>query len=134
MALGMTYLHQGILDEARRMCERARDGVPIGVDAQFDCFIACVFAATGKKDKTREILEQMKRQEKDRVIDHTQIALMHLALGENEEAMERFERAYRERSPLMTYLNIAPFWKPLGGDPRFQDLFRRMDFPNPKLT
>ena len=134
MALGLTCLHQGLSDEAARLCERAGVGVPMGIDRQFDCFVACVFAATGREARAREILGHLKRTEAERVIDHTQIALIHCALGEKEEALERFEQAYREKSPLMAYVNIAPFWKPLGGDPRFRDILRRMAFPNPPLA
>jgi len=35
---------------------------------------------------------------------------------------------------MMVYLKIAPFWKPLGEDPRFQNLFRRMGFLNPPVS
>jgi TolB-like protein len=134
MALGMTYLYMGRPDEALRMGERARLGVPLGIDAQFDCFTAYILAATGKSEKAREILEYMTVLETDRPVDHTQVALIHLSLGENEAALGRFEKAYREKSPLMVFLNVAPFWKPLGGDPRFRSLFRRMGFPNPQMT
>jgi len=88
----------------------------------------------GMNDKAREILRQMTELSKVRVVDHTQLALVHLSLGENEDALEEFEKAYREKSPMMVYLKIAPFWKPLGEDPRFQNLFRRMGFLNPPMS
>ena len=56
-------------------------------------------------------------------------ALVHVALGDAQQAIVALERAYEERMGIMVYLKVEPMWDPLRSDPRFQDLLRRMNFP-----
>jgi serine/threonine-protein kinase len=57
------------------------------------------------------------------------IATLYTFAGEEERALEWLEEAYRERLQNMIYLRVYPKWDPLRDDPRFQDLIRRMDYP-----
>ena len=50
-------------------------------------------------------------------------------LGEADLAMEWLDRAYRLRDPFIPFLNATPMFDPLRSDPRFQDLLRRIGFP-----
>lgn len=51
-----------------------------------------------------------------------------LALGEYDEAFVWFERAYQEKSNILQFLKVHPFFDPVRGDPRFVDLLRRIGF------
>jgi TolB-like protein/class 3 adenylate cyclase len=57
------------------------------------------------------------------------IALNFAAIGELDEAIDWLERGYRERDPLMTVVKAWPTFDPLRSDPRFDDLLRRIGFP-----
>jgi tetratricopeptide (TPR) repeat protein len=57
------------------------------------------------------------------------IAGVFASIGETEEAFTWLERGYRERDPLMIFLKVHPGWDPLRSDPRFDDLLRRIGFP-----
>jgi hypothetical protein len=65
------------------------------------------------------------------------IALVYLALGDKDQAISWLERGYRERDAGMVWLGRAekdtrvssPPLVSLLSDPRFQDLLRRMNFP-----
>jgi len=57
------------------------------------------------------------------------IAGAYTALGETDEAFTWLERSYREREPLMIVTKADPTFDPLRSDPRFQDLLRRIGFP-----
>ncbi len=57
------------------------------------------------------------------------IAASLALLGETEEAMTWLERAYEERDPLLLTAKTDPLLDPLRSDPRFQDLLRRIGFP-----
>jgi TolB-like protein len=58
------------------------------------------------------------------------IAMSAATIGETEEAMTWLERAYEERDPLLLLAKIDPRgFDPLRSDPRFQDLLRRIGFP-----
>jgi hypothetical protein len=59
----------------------------------------------------------------------TLIAQQYARIGETEEAFAWLERGYRERDPGMIYMKAHPFYDPLRSDPRFDDLLRRIGFP-----
>ncbi len=50
-------------------------------------------------------------------------------IGETEEAMTWLERAYEERAPALVFAKVEPRLDPLRSDRRFQDLLRRIGFP-----
>jgi hypothetical protein len=52
--------------------------------------------------------------------------MIHIGLGDKNQAIEWLERAHEERSSHMVYFISDPAWDPLRSDPRFQDLLRRM--------
>ncbi len=57
------------------------------------------------------------------------IAMLLGVVGETEEAMTWLERAYEDREALLIIAKVDPRWDPLRSDPRFQDLLRRIGFP-----
>ena len=57
------------------------------------------------------------------------IAAAYDSIGETEEALDWLERGYRERDPLMITLKARSDLAPLRSDPRFDDLLRRIGFP-----
>ncbi len=50
-------------------------------------------------------------------------------IGGTEEAMTWLERAYEERQPLLLLVKTGRNMDPLRSDPRFDDLLRRIGFP-----
>ena len=57
------------------------------------------------------------------------IATLCIAIGETDEAMTWLERAYDERETHLINAKTDPRMDPLRSDPRFQDLLRRIGFP-----
>lgn len=59
------------------------------------------------------------------------IASLHASLGEYDEAMKWYEKAYEARSGTLIWINVGVSDSPTGlrADPRFQDLLRRMGLP-----
>ena len=58
-----------------------------------------------------------------------ELAAIYVALGEREQAFQRLERAYKERSFHLINLKVRPDFAPLRSDPRFQELVRRIGLP-----
>ena len=56
-------------------------------------------------------------------------ALVHVGLGEAEEALKWLEEAYKEHDWYLCVLKTEPIFDSLRGHPRFQDLLRRVNFP-----
>jgi serine/threonine-protein kinase len=58
-----------------------------------------------------------------------QVAQILAQLGRKEEAIDALEKAYSVRDPGLTMTLVDPMLDPLRSDPRFQALFKRLDFP-----
>jgi tetratricopeptide (TPR) repeat protein len=50
-------------------------------------------------------------------------------LGQSDEALAVLEQYYEARGPLLPWVNANPLFEEMRSDPRFQDLLRRMNFP-----
>ena len=50
----------------------------------------------------------------------------YIGIGDNEQAFDWLEQAYKERSNLLLLLQVYPLLDPLRGDPRFADLIHRV--------
>jgi TolB-like protein/Flp pilus assembly protein TadD len=129
MALAVIYTFKDQPEQALVMCDKARAGVPIGLDTNFDFYTAYVYAKAGKPEKAHETIERLVQLSDKIIIDSTKIAVIHMGLGNIDESFRWLEKAYEDRCPNLVYLKLAPFWKALQSDPRFQSLLRRMNFP-----
>ena len=57
------------------------------------------------------------------------LALAYARIGQVEQALAWLEAGYRQRAPGLSGLKVDPLFDPLRGNPRFQDLLGRMNFP-----
>ena len=54
------------------------------------------------------------------------LALVHVGLGDHEQALELLERGVRERTDEVVFLGVDPAMDPLRGEPRFLALLRTL--------
>jgi serine/threonine-protein kinase len=57
------------------------------------------------------------------------VAIVKLALGDREGALDLLERALAERDRALVWANVHPRLDPLRGEPRFERLLAAMRFP-----
>jgi TolB-like protein len=62
-------------------------------------------------------------------VDPSMVAEFYGRLGEKDTMFEWLEKAYEARDGGLTFLNADPQWDPWRSDPRFDDLLRRIGFP-----
>jgi hypothetical protein len=74
-------------------------------------------------------LEQLNEVSKQRYVTAYSLALVHAALKDTDEAFDWLDKAYSERSARLAFAKIDPRLDYLRSDSRFQDLLRRMKFP-----
>ena len=86
------------------------------------------YAAAGARGYWRWQLERLQRDAADRYVAPSEFAAVYTALGEKDAALEWLEEAYQQRDA-MELLKVWPGHDPLRTDPRFQDLLRRINFP-----
>jgi hypothetical protein len=88
-----------------------------------------IYAMAGRKVEAEKILEDLKDFNRQRYVSNFGIAIVSVALGKHEEALERLEQAFEEKEDPMTSLKVNPRLDPLRSNPRFEKLLQRMDFP-----
>jgi tetratricopeptide (TPR) repeat protein len=92
--------------------------------------LAHAYAAMGRRAEAEKILSDLLRQSKRNYVSPFMIATIYAGLGNKNKAFAFLENAYQERSPDIPYFLKADLrLDGLRSDPRFQDLLRRMNFP-----
>ncbi|MEJ2128444.1 MAG: tetratricopeptide repeat protein [Woeseiaceae bacterium] len=85
------------------------------------------YGLAGRIEEARAVLEQL-RSGSAAPFD---LAIVHLGLGEHDQAIDYLEQAYDARDSHLIYINRGPRFDPLRGNPRFIALLERLDFPEP---
>ena len=88
-----------------------------------------VYAVTGKKGEARTVLDELKQASEQEYVPANSIALIYAGLGDKDQAFVWLEKGYEQRAFQMQWIRIEPRWDSLRSDSRFQDLMRRMGFP-----
>ena len=76
-------------------------------------------AISGRHDGARAILSQLETRAAQAYVPPSNLALVHLGLGERTEALDQLDAAVEARDILLTFLSVEPRWGALAGDPRF---------------
>jgi len=125
--LGWSYVQKGMFEKAIGESQRA---VTLSPDiTEHLWMLGYAYAAAGQTTEARKILDDLHDLAKKQYVHAYGFALIHIGLGENDEALEWLERAYQDRNAWMPFMQVAAPLDPLRSDPRFQDLLRRMNFP-----
>jgi TolB-like protein/DNA-binding winged helix-turn-helix (wHTH) protein/Tfp pilus assembly protein PilF len=91
--------------------------------------LAAIDAAEGRRSEARRILAHLAEISTREYVCYYELAAVHAALGEKEDSLRCLGRAYDQRSICLPDLYADPRFDPLRGDPRFQDLLRRISLP-----
>jgi TolB-like protein/DNA-binding winged helix-turn-helix (wHTH) protein len=125
--LGRAYVEMGEYEKAISELRKgvALSGGSLGIIAE----LGHAYAVAGKRREAFQILRELKDASKRRYVSPFLMALIYTGLGEKDQGFLWLEKAYEDRSNLMSSLNVDPRFDPLRSDPRFQDLMRRIGLP-----
>ena len=84
---------------------------------------------SGRHAGAREILNELYAIERERYVSSYDIATVLTGLGEVEQAVNRLEQGYKERTHWMALLRVDPQLDPLREHPRFKRLHESLKFP-----
>jgi pentatricopeptide repeat protein len=84
------------------------------------------YAHAGRRDDALRLLEDLKRRSRTGYVPAAAFVHAYLGLGDNEQAFAALEQAYREKSALLQWVKVHPYFDPIRSDPRFQELVRRI--------
>ena len=124
--LGQIFEDQGKLGEAIAEYEKVRqlDPTPSSL-----AMIAGAQVKVGNAAGARKILEELTDRSREGYVGPYSLAVVHLALGDKEEALRLLEKSFEDRDILLQgmfgSIKIDKRLDPLRGDPRFQKLEER---------
>jgi TolB-like protein/Flp pilus assembly protein TadD len=81
-------------------------------------------ALAGNRDAASKILQQLALS--SRYVPDYSVGLIHLGLGDKNQALDWFEKSFAKRQPDMNTIHFDPLLKPLHGDPRFEQLAEKI--------
>jgi serine/threonine-protein kinase len=121
--IGRIYGLKGMTDEALLAFDRATE---LGGSLIVRALAGYTLAAAGRRHEARAILDQLRARSARAYVPPSNLALVHLGLGEHDKALDRLEEAAEARDLLLTFLTVEPRWAGLAGHPRFTALVGRV--------
>ena len=121
--MGRIYARKGMYREALQALDRATE---LGGSLIVRAMAGHTFAVSGNRDKAGAILKELKVRAAQAYVPPSNLALVHLGLGEHDKALDRLEEALEARDLLLTFLTVEPRWSDLDGNPRFTALLGRV--------
>src|SRR5947207_432128 len=118
-ALGTALQLKGQLSDAVAEYSKA---VELNDDPSVLALLGQAYARAGQRDEAQKILVRLSEQAKSRYVQAYSFALMYLALGDNERAIDEMERAYRERDANVAQIKVDPMLDDLRANQRFEAL------------
>ncbi len=122
--LAETYMNKSMFREAIEVLQKAlviSNGAPT-VKGR----LGYAYARSGKKAEAEKVLRELMEDMKRRYVTPVAIAMVYCGLGDNDQALEWLDRAYKERPDALLSLKLRPMWASLRPDPRFSNLLQRL--------
>jgi len=88
--------------------------------------LATAHARAGHRAEALRLLKELQQGREAGSVQATSFINPNLALGNYDEALVWFERAFEKREGILQWLKVHPFFDPVRDDPRFKDLLHRV--------
>ncbi len=121
--LAWTYAERGDFEHAFAEYAKAR-----ALDDNEDTLSHLVrsYARAGRAAEARKTLDEILARAKRHYVSPFYIANAYFGVGDKENGFPWLQKAYEERSEFMVFINVAPSFDDVRGDPRFNDMQRRV--------
>ena len=93
-------------------------------------FVAYVQAMSGDTRAADATLSEIAKLRGTEYVPPYYDALVHTAAGRSGKALDALEQAYREQDSTLVSLKIDPRFDRIRGERRYQDLVKKMRFPD----
>ena len=118
--LGRAYLAKSMYSEAIAEYQKAK--ASLGETPAMVMAIGYAEAKAGNPAPARKALEQLKEQSRSRYVPALYSAALYASLGDSRKGITLLERASKEHSDYLIFLNVDPMADSLRGIPSFQAL------------
>jgi tetratricopeptide (TPR) repeat protein len=124
--LGLAFARKGQFQEAVAQGEAARklDESPLLYG-----FLGSIYADAGKRDEAQKVIDTLEANMSLHYVCPYEIGTISLLLGNKDDAFRWYDKAIEVRSACMPFLWTDPRLDSVRADPRYQELVRRMKFP-----
>ncbi len=123
--LGYAYAGKGMYREA---ITAYQNGMRFGdKTSSTQIYLGASYAQAGERGKAQEILKQLQTGEQR--VSPSELSILYTALGDKEAAFQSLEKAFAEHDLQLQYLKVESSLDDLRDDPRFQELLRKVGFP-----
>jgi tetratricopeptide (TPR) repeat protein len=96
-------------------------------------YLGHAYALKGEREKTLQLLTQMKESEQHGPLWAFGFALVYIGLGDKNEAVNWLERSYKNKEfAKLSLIKVEPMLDPLRSDPRFEKLANQVVPPDAK--
>jgi len=123
--LAMVYEQTGRYEEAMAEGQKGltlSGGTPLALGE-----LGHAFAVGGRRAEAQKVVIELIDRSRKGYVAPLDIALVYMGLRNKAQALEWLDRAYEDRSFFLTWAKVDPRFDILRGEPRFQDLLRRMN-------
>jgi DNA-binding winged helix-turn-helix (wHTH) protein/TolB-like protein/Flp pilus assembly protein TadD len=126
LLLAITYASKGRYVDAIAAYKRV---IELGGDRPtVQIYLGATYAMSQDRERARAILRKLEATET--YISPGELAVLYVALGENEKAFASLANAYAAHDTQLQNIGVDPFFDPLRSDPRFKDLLQRVGLPS----
>jgi serine/threonine protein kinase len=119
------YTSKGMYDEAIESAVKARE---FSGSSHPTAFLGYALAKSGKEAEARRELKVLADRAAIGYVPAPHFAMIHLGLGEIDEALRWLEKGLEDRDSRMAFLKTEPKWDSLRSEPRFQALITKLGF------
>jgi len=126
LALARAYGLKGMYPEALAEMQKALELDPDSSDKGWMGFL---IARSGKRDEALSILNDLKQKAGRGYIPNDGIAVIYLALGNKQEALDYLEKHMVDRAETASIYAVDPDLDELRAEPRFKAMLKRMNLP-----
>jgi len=128
LRLGRAYAAKGLYPSAIKEFEafgRLSGDAPLALAS-----IGNAEARANDRTGAMRVLNELTELSKKQKVTAICFVLVHVGLGDNDQAMAWLDTAYKERSDFLLVLKVDPLFDTLRSDPRFQKFLLRLNFPS----
>ena len=127
--LGRAYEQKGRFPEASAALKQA---ISLEGTTEVWSSLGHAYAVSGNREEAQNVIEHLREMSAHQYVAPYNFAVIYAGLGNKDEAFAWLNRAFQDRSYLLTYLTVDERLDKLHSDSRFDELRRRVGLPASK--